>query len=533
MSITRFSLLAGGWLALATAFGAPAMAQDDTLDRGIGSEWSSMDPHVNFDAAAGFILGDAYEGLVNYQGTKILPGAAESWDVSEDGRTYTFHLRDGLVWSNGDPLVAQDFVNGLFRTLLPETGSERGYYFTSVVQVVGAADIISGDATDASGLGMTAPDDRTVVIQLENPAPHVLNILGGAFSMPPLHSPSVDEYGPGVFIDRAHVVTNGAYLIREVVPQSHVLLERNPLYWDAANVSIPFVKYHVTEDASTELLRYQAGELEVTYDIPLAQMEGLLASDPGEVHITPGVDIVYYSFNLLREPFQDINLRRALTIAIDRETLEGKIVRAGAIPNYSFSGGFDPNYHLPVMDEAAMTQDERNALAQQLYAEAGYGPDNPLTINIVPTVAEESVRRAQGVALMWKQVLGVNAVVEPQERKAWLDAFYAGTWDVFADNLVGDFPGPETFLPYMRPSAEAGYNWVSPDYEAAMDVASAQTVPQERLDALAVAEKILLDDYIVAPIAIIPSRQLVSSRVGGWEDSPVGYHNSQYLTLDQ
>lgn len=532
MTTTRFSILAGSWLALACAFAAPAFAQDDTLDRGIGSEWSSMDPHVNFDAAAGSILSDAYEGLVNYNGYDILPGAAESWDVSEDGLTYTFNLREGLVWSNGDPLVAQDYVDGLMRTLLPDTGSERGYYFTSVVQVVGAADIINGDATDASGLGMTAPDDRTVVIQLENPAPHVMNILGGAFSMPPLHSPSVEAEGAGVFVDPARVVTNGAYLIREIVPQSHVLLERNPLYWDAANVSIPFVKYHVTEDASTELLRYQAGELEVTYDIPLAQMEGLQATVPDEVKITAGVDIVYYSFNLLREPFQDINLRRALTIAIDRETLEGRIVRAGATPNYSFSGGFDPNYKMPVFDEAAMTQEERNALAQELYAAAGYGPDNPLRITILPTVAEESVRRAQGIALMWKQVLGVDAVVEPQERKAWLDAFYAGTWDVFADNLVGDFPGPETFLPYMRPSAEAGYNWVSPEYEAAMDVASAQTDPQARLDALAVAEKILLDDYIVAPISIIPTRRMVSPRVGGWLESPVGYHNSQYLTLE-
>lgn len=531
MKSKRLSLIASTWLALATALAGPALAQDDTLDRGIGSEWSSMDPHVNFDAAAGWILGDAYEGLVNYRGTDIVPGAAERWEVSEDGLTYTFHLREGLVWSNGDPLVAQDFVNGLLRTLLPETGSERGYYFTSVVQVVGASSVIDGEVTDASGLGMNAPDDRTVVIQLENPAPHVLNILGGAFSMPPLHSPSVEAEGPGVFIDPANVVTNGAYLIREIVPQSHVLMEKNPLYWDAANVAIPFVKYHVTEDASTELLRYQASEIDVTYDIPLAQMEGLIASNPDEVKITAGVDIVYYSFNLLREPFQDINLRRALTIAIDRETLEEKIVRAGATPNYSFSGGFDANYDLPLMDEAAMTQEERNALAQELYATAGYGPDNPLKISILPTVAEESVRRAQGVALMWKQVLGVDAVVEPQERKAWLDAFYAGTWDVFADNLVGDFPGPETFLPYMRPSAEAGYNWVSPAYEEAMDVASAQTDPQARLDALAVAEKILLDDYIVAPIAVIPSRRLVSTRVGGWQDSPVGYHNSQYLTL--
>ncbi|MCC5972985.1 MAG: peptide ABC transporter substrate-binding protein [Rubellimicrobium sp.] len=519
-------------LALAVALAGPAAAQDDTLDRGIGSEWSSLDPHVNFDAAAGWILSDTYEGLVNYNGDDILPGAAERWEVSEDGLTYTFHLREGLVWSNGDPLVAQDYVDGLMRTLLPETGSERGYYFTSVVQVVGAADIIEGETDDPATLGMTAPDDRTIVIELENPAPHILNILGGAFSMPPLHGPSFEAGGMGVFSNPAQVVTNGAYVFREVVPQSHVLLERNPLYWDADNVQIPFVKYHVTEDASTELLRFQAGEIEITYDVPLAQMEALAQSHPDELVVSPGVNIVYYSFNLLHEPFEDINLRRALTLAIDRETLEERIVRAGATPNYSFTGGFDPDYDLPTIAEAAMTQAERNALAQELYAEAGYGPGNQLSVNIVVTVAEESVRRAQGIALMWQQVLGVNATVEPQERKAWLDTFYAGDWDVFADNLIGDFPGPETFLPYMRPSAEAGYNWESPEFEAAMDIAAAQTDPQARLDALAVAEQILLDDYIVAPIAILNSRQMVSNRVGGWIPSLVGYSNSQFLTLD-
>lgn len=526
---TRFlPLLAAAMIALT----GTAQAEDGVLDRGIGSEWSSLDPHVNFDAAAGWILDDAYEGLVRYNGNEILPGAAESWTVSEDGTTYTFTLREGLVWSNGDPLVAQDYVNGLYRTLIPDTGSEKGYYFTSVVQVVGADAIVNGETTDLATLGMTAPDDRTVVIQLESPAPHVMNILGGAWSMPPLHTPSVEAGGDSVFIDPARVVTNGAYLIREVVPQSHVLLEKNPLYWNAANVSIDRVKYHVTEDASTELLRYQAGEIDITYDIPLAQLDSLRDSIPDEVKISQGVDIVYYSFNLLREPFQDINLRKALSLAIDRETLEDKIVRAGATPNYSFSGGFDPNYALPMMDGASLTQAERNAMAQALYAEAGYGPDNPLVLSILPTVAEESVRRAQGIALMWQQTLGVQATVEPQERKAWLDAFYAGTWDVFADNLVGDFPGPETFLPYMRPSAEAGYNWVNDAYEAAMDEAAAQTDPQARLDALAVAEKILLDDHIVAPIAIIPSRQLVSTKVGGWIASSVGYHNSQFLTLE-
>ncbi len=528
MKMQPWTILA---LSLALGLAAPAFA-DDTLDRGVGSEWSSLDPQVNFDAAAGWIQSDAYEGLVTYDGTgKVIPGAAEKWDITPDGLTYTFHLRAGLKWSNGDPLVGQDFVNGVYRTLNPDTASEKGYYFYSVIQVKGAKEISDGTSKDIATLGVTAPDPQTVVMQLLAPAPNMLELMG-AFQVAPLHSPSFDKYGAAVFIDPAHVVSNGAYIIQEVVPQSHVLLARNPNYWDAANVKIPFVRYLVTEDVSTELKRYQAGEIDITYDIPLNQIEALKKSIPEEVKISPSTEVIYYSFNLTHEALKNIDLRRALSLAIDRETLEGKIVKGEAIPDYSYAGGFDADYKGPQIAEATMTQAAREALAKDLYAKAGYGPDNPLKLNIVSTVSEDATRRAQGVALMWKKVLGVVAVNEPMERKAWLDAFYAGGWDVFSDDLVGDFAGPETFLSYQRPSAEPGYNWVKPEYDAAMDVAAKIADLPARYEALAKAEKILLDDYIFAPISIVPNRHLVKPTVHGWAASAAGYNNSQFLTLD-
>ena len=228
----------------------------------------------------------------------------------------------------------------------------------------------------------------------------------------------------------------------------------------------------------------------------------------------------------------NIDVRRALSLAIDRELLQEKIVKGGAIPSYSFAGGFDPSYDGAKIAEAGMTQPEREAMAKELLAKAGYGPDNPLKVTIVTTVAETSVRRAQGVALMWKKVLGVEATVNSLERKAWLDAFYAGDWDVFSDDLVGDFAGAETFLAYMRPSSEPGYNWVKPEYDAAMDKAAELPDRPSRNKALAVAEKILLDDYIFAPISIEPNRHLVSPKVKGWANSAASYNNSQFLSLE-
>ncbi len=226
-----------------------------------------------------------------------------------------------------------------------------------------------------AGFGMTAPDDRTVVVEMLTPAPHMLSLMG-SFQLAPLH-PSFAENGAGMFIDPAKAVSNGAYVMSEVVPQSHVKLEKNPNYWDAANVAIPAVKYHVTEDVATELKRYQAGEIDITYDIPLNQIEPLKAATPDEVHIAPSIETIYYSFNLTQEPFQSIDLRRALTIAIDRDTLENKIVKGGAIPANSFVGGIDPAYKGPEIAEASMTQEERNTLAKELYEKAGYSATQP------------------------------------------------------------------------------------------------------------------------------------------------------------
>ncbi len=522
--------MAGAAMALTLAT-TPALA-DDTLDRGVGSEWSSLDPQVNFDSAAGWILADAYEGLINFDAVgKIIPGAAESWEASADGKTYTFHLREGLKWSNGDPLVAQDFVNNVLRTLNPDTVSEKGYYFYSTIKVKGASALANGETKDPAVLGVTAPDDRTVVVEMDTPAPHILDLMG-SFQMAPLHSPSFEANGAGVFIDPSKVVTNGAYVIKEVVPQSHVLLEKNPNYWDAANVKIPFVKYHVTEDVGTELKRYQAGELDITYDIPLADMERLTAETPDEVWVFPSTYLIYYSFNLSHPDLQNPDLRRALSLALDRDVLENKIVKGGATPKLNYAGGFDPEYAGPDIAEAAMSQAEREALAQELYAKAGYGPDNPLKLSIATTVAEINIRRAQGAALMWKKVLGAEVEVNAMERKAWLDLFYTDDWSIFADNLVGDFAGPETFLSYMRPSSETGYEWVKPEYDAAMDEAAQAPDKPGRYAALAKAEKILLDDYIFAPISIEPYRHLVKPNVKGFGSSAAGYHNSQFMTLE-
>jgi oligopeptide transport system substrate-binding protein len=533
MSVRSRLLAVAAAVSVAMSFASLAPAQAETvLNRGFGASPHTLDPHINFGAREAWIQDDLYEGLVATAADgKVIPGAAESWDFSDDGKTVTFHLRPDLKWSNGEPLVAQDFVNGMLRTLDPKTGSEKAYYFYNVIQITNAGGYNDGSITDAAQVGIKAPDDKTVVLSLDNPAPQALFVLN-SFQTTPLHKPSWEQFGEK-FVEAGNQVGNGAYVLVENVPQSHVTLVKNPNYWNAANVKIDKVNYIVTEDVNTELKRYQAGELDVTNEIPSDQREALKAQLGGEVREMISTESVYFSFNVTKPPFDDIRVRQALSMAIDRETLQDKVLKAGYKPSYSYVPAVDPTYDGPKVAEAGMSKEEREAKAKELLAAAGFGPDNPLKVSILSTTDEVEKREATAVAIMWKQVLGVQTDLQNQEFQAWLDTFYAGNWEVFNDNIVGDFPGPETYLSYMKPSSDPGYNWKSDAYEDLMTKAAAIPDPAERSKVLAEAEKVLLDDYLVAPIASATSRHLVKPYVKGWEDNVVESHPTRFMSIEQ
>lgn len=516
---------------IATAIAVTPASAEMVINRGFGASPDTLDPHLNFGAREAWIQDDMYEGLVSIDGkANLVPGAAEKWEVSDDGLVWTFHLRDGLKWSNGDPLVAQDFVNGLIRTIDPETASDKSYYYSSTIQIAGAAEFTEGTSKDPASVGISAPDDKTVVIKMLSPQPNMLYLMG-SFHMPPLHKPSFEKFG-AEFIKPGNIVSNGAFIMTENVPQSHVTLVRNPNYWDAANVKPDKVIYHVTEDDQTELKRYLAGELHVTNEIPSDQLEKLKAELGDQVRLAPFVETMYISFNITKPPFDDIKVRKALSMAIDRDVLQNKIVKAGYPVNCGYTPDNDPRYPQPHIAECDMPKEEREAMAKQLMQEAGYGPDNPLKFTLETSSDNTAKRIAEGVALMWRQVLGVQAKVNAQEFQAWLDTFNNGTWEVFNDNLVADFPGPESHLGYMRPSGEVGYNWKSDEYEAAMDKAQAESDIEKRYKLMAEAERILLDYYLTAPLNVTNTRHLVKPELKGWDDNVIDSHPSKSLSVE-
>jgi oligopeptide transport system substrate-binding protein len=536
MALSRRTALSVALAAAAslTLWSATVPASAETvLKRGMGSTIGTLDPQVNFLTYEAWIQDDMYEGLVvpGADGEPI-PGAAEKWDISDDGLTYTFHLRDGLKWSNGEPLKAQAFVDGVARTLLPETASEKNYIFSSTISISGAADYMSADnknARDPKTLGISAPDDKTVVIKLDKPAPYMLYLMN-SFYLAPLHEESLKKFGKD-FIKPDNIVSNGPYHMSENVPQSHVTLVKNPNYWNAANVKIDKVIYTITEDDNTAIKLFKTGDQDITYDIPSDQVEPLKKEFGDQVHVTNSTETIYFSFNLKKPPFDNAKVREALSMAIDRDALVNKVVKGGYVVNCGYVIPV-PGYDAPKVPECSMDKAERVKKAKDLFKEGmAEAKMDKLSLKIESTANATSKKIAETAAVMWKQTLGVDAKVNAQDRDAWLAVFTAGTWDVFGDDLVGDFAGPETFLSYMDPRAAAGYNWVSQEYSDLLDKAMQITDQAARYKVLAQAEKVLLDSYLTAPIAAAPNRSLVRSDVKGWVDNPAGWHGTQYMTM--
>jgi oligopeptide transport system substrate-binding protein len=531
---TALSVALAAALGLSLASIAASASAETVLKRGIGATIGTLDPQVNFLTYEGWIQDDMYEGLATPGADgEMRAGAAEKWDISDDGLTYTFHLRDGLKWSNGEPLVAQSFVDSIVRTLDPATASEKNYIFSSTISVVGAADYMSADnkkPRDPKTLGLSAPDDKTVVIKLDKPAPYMLYLMN-SFYVAPLHKPSLEKYGKD-FIKPENIVSNGAYHMSENVPQSHVTLVKNPNYWNAANVKIDKVTYMITEDDNTAIKLFKSGDQDITYDIPTDQIEPLKKEFGDQVHVTNGTETVYLSFDLKKPPFDNIKVRQAMSMAIDRQTLINKVVKGGYVPSCGYVIPV-PGYDAPKVPECAMDKAERVAKAKQLFKEGmAEAKMDKLSLKIEASNNAAMSKIAETAAVMWKQTLGIDAKVNAQDRDAWLAVFTAGGWDVFMDDLVGDYAGPETFLAYMDPRADAGYNWQSKDYEALYDKAMMITDQAGRYKVLAEAEKTLLDSYLTAPVASAPLRSLVRSNVKGWIDNPGDWHGTQFMSLE-
>ncbi|HTT02342.1 MAG TPA: peptide ABC transporter substrate-binding protein [Steroidobacteraceae bacterium] len=506
----------------------PGARPQTVLLRGIGNEPDSLDPQKARSTQAQDILRDVCEGLTSVgRDANVAPGAAREWSVSADGRTYTFHLRPGLRWSNGDTVVAADFVAGLRRLVTPATASP----YADVVEVIANAHAIITGKQLPETLGIAAPDDTTVVVTLEAPAPYLPALLAHP-STCPIHRPTLARAGDG-FARPGAMVSNGAYVLREWVPGSHVRAERNPRYWNDAATHIDVVRYLSVADESAELTRYRADELDITAVVPRGQLDWIRAHIAGELHVSPQLATYFYGFNLDRAPFGDHpNLRRALSMVIDRERLTVDVLRAGEQPAYGWVPPGIYDYSPQSFDYRALPLAERIARARRLYAEAGYSAMHPLRFELRYSANEVNSRVAVAVASMWKEALGAEARLTAVEFKSLLADIDRRDVEVFLSNWVADYNDAYTFAQYLK--SDFGVNlphYRSAEYDALVSAAGAATDLGKRRALLEQAERVALRDHPLIPIYFYVNKHLVKPRVAGWYDNALNVVYSKDLSL--
>jgi len=515
----------------ATALPSPALAEM-VLHRGNQAEPSSLDPHRGTDVQSSRIGYDLFEGLMAFgPDGDIVPGVAESWAISEDGKVYTFTLRQDAKWSDGTPVTAADFVFSWRRLVDPATRSDYAYFLWPIKN----AEAISGGKMAPETMGVEAVDDRTLKVTLEEPTGYFLSSLVHRTTYP-VSKASFEKLGDEA-LKPGMIVSNGAYMMVEHVPQSHVTVVKNPHFREADQVAIDKVVFHHTDSPETELRRFRAGELHTVQMAPVTQIDWLKENMPETMQFYPVFSTNYLIFNMSKEPWaSNPKLRQALSLAIDRQAIVEKITKSGETPAYTFVAPGLKTYDLPFPAAKDMTQAQRDDLARKLVAEAGYGPGGkPLPVEILHATSESTRKIVVAVASMWQSKLGAKVTLNNQEWKVVLqkagELDYAGLTTL---GWIGDFPDPYTFLKIFRSDVgkmnRSGYK--NPAYDALLDEGNLITDPEARAAKIAEAEALLLAEQPVIPLYHATYRNLVSTKVKGWFENALGVQPTRYLRVE-
>jgi oligopeptide transport system substrate-binding protein len=503
------------------------LAERQVLHRGNGAEPQSLDPHKSEGVPESNLQRDLYEGLTIDGPDGIVPGAASHWEISDDGLVYIFHIRPDGRWSNGDPVTAHDFEFGLRRSVDPKTLSN---YSIMLRPILNAEAVIAGQLPPES-LGVRALDDHTLEIRLSGPTPYFLGVLNHSSAFP-VHRATVEKYGDR-WARPGRLVSNGAYRLRDWVMQSHIVSERNPYYWDNANTTIDEVWYYPIENQSTELQRYRANALDMTYDLPFRQLGWIRSNLPDELQIHEYLGIYYFGINVTREPFRDnVKLRKALNLAIDRDIITSQVTTAGEIPAYGYVPGA-AYYEQVVPEWAGWTQAERNEEARRLYREAGYSPEQPLRLQILYNTHENHRTISVAVSSMWKEVLGIDTELINEEWKVYLETRRTKqTTQVYRAGWIGDYNDAYNFLEILH--SESGLNdsgWSNARYDELLALASQENDRARRAQLMHEAEEIILEELPVIPIYFYVTKRLVKPWVGGYQPHIMDYIYTKDLRI--
>ncbi len=506
-----------------------AAAPPSLLRVGNGAEPETLDPHRMQTSMAVNIAHDLYEGLTSVSPRgEVIGGAASHWDVADEGRRYTFHLRPSLRWSNGDAVTAEDFVAGLRRGVDPAT---TGAYAAVLAPIRNASEILAGEMP-AEKLGVEAIDARTLRVQLTGPTPYLPGLLSLPVSFP-IHQPSLARHG-SQFARPGRLVGNGPYVLDEWILQSHIRLQRNPNYWNDAATRIDTVYFYPTEDRNSELKRYRAGELDYTFNVPKVQAPWLRAQFGKELRVATFLDTYYVGFNCTRPPFRDQpGLRRALAMVLDRDLIVQKVLHGLGRPALGWvpDAVADHQPQQPAWGSWPMSQ--RLAEARRLYEAAGYSSDQPLELELRYGTDPNDKRLVTVIAAMWQQTLGMRVRLVNQELKVFASELkLRNLTQAFLWDWQGDYDDASTYTDVLQSSRRQNYEgWSNPAYDALLAKAGKEPDKNRRAQLLQQAEALMLEETPLTPVYVNVSTHLVKPHVAGWEDNVLDYHYSKDLWI--
>ncbi len=499
----------------------------------VGSEAPSLDPTLAEDNSSTRIMYDLFAGLVDFdQSNKIIPGMASSWDISPDAKTYTFHLRPNLKFSDGSPITANNFVYSWRRLIDPKVASPYNFLLS---RLVNAREIMDGKQ-NPDNLGVYAPDSLTLVAKLNQPDDAFLNEIAMPNTMV-VSQKNIEKFG-SAWTKPQNMITSGAYKLKEHVVNGYILAEKNPNFWDAANVSIKEVKYLPYDDKNASIPAYRSGGLDMTFQsVPADQFSQLRKDYPEELHLFRQEAIYYYDFSWNNpELAKNAKLRQALSMAIDRKVLTNDVLKMGQVPLYSTAtdtveGG---KYKGLDYEWGSWSRDKQIAEAKKLYAEAGYSATNPYTVSISYNTNDLHKKTALAVAAMWKSVLGVNVNLQNQEWKTFIQTRHKGGYQIARDGWIADYNSVTSYTNlYECKNDQNNSHYCNSKYDKLIEQAKADTNQDHKVDFYREALRIPLNDYAVIPLFQYTIQVLVKPYVTGFDSNTNSlYHvQSKWMSL--
>lgn len=525
----------GIWLALMVSCGSREKPVDAGIRDGVlhfnnGTEPADIDPQTVTGQPEHRIIMALIEGLVDYSpidGSPV-PAVAERWDISTDGKTYTFHLRPDAKWSNGDPVTAHDFINSWKRMLTPSLAADYAYM---LFYVEGAEDFYMGRLDDFSKVGFSAIDDHTLMIHLQERTPFFLGVLVHQ-SWFPVHLPTVEKFGG---LDRKgsawtrpdNFVGNGAFVLKEWIPNQRLVVAKSPTYWDHDAVSLNEIAFYPVENQDAGERMFRAGQLHIATSVPLGRIEAYRRDNPEVLHINPFFGTMYMRANVNSGPLTNPQVRQALGLAIDRELLTTQVLRGGKIPAHALTPPtdlFDPPRGFSFDPDRA----------RELLAEAGFPEGKGFnSISVLYPTSENGQLISEAIQEMWRVELGINVQLVNQEWKVYLDSMNSLDYDLAISIWVGDYADPHSFLDmHVTDGGNNRTGFSNAEYDRLVSQALRAANEKTRMAIYARLEEILATEVPAVPICYYASVELVHPAVRGWNPNILDQHPWKYVSLD-